>query len=222
MKKIKVLFVLLSILFSVEAFAQEHQNHISCLVNGEEFYAEAKRLKLPTKHWDYIAIAAFKVSPDIQVWIRIMYLKGQLEPGTYEIVSQEYLEKSGKKKKEVDPVYVLVDYTEETSKLGHGFHDGESLSGTLTIESLTPTSISGTFEATLNGVHFKKKGLATVTGTGIRSNINRKIVTQAGGGMLTHGDPHYHPNTKKLKETDTIILSEGRFNMDWSKDKGDE
>ncbi len=207
---------------AIQGNAQEHQNFISCKVDGEEFYAEAKRLKIPTRHWEYLALAAFKVSPDIQVWIRIMYLKDQLEPGTYEIVSEEYLEKAGKKKKEVDAVYVLVDYTEETSKLGHGFHDGESLSGTLTIESVTSTSVSGTFEATLHGVYYKKRGLATVTGTGIRSNINKKIVTQAGGGMLTHGDPHDHPNTKKQKQTDTIVLTEGRFNMDWTKSKEEE
>jgi hypothetical protein len=212
-----VLFTLM-LVFVFQSQAQEYKNYISCLVDGNEYHAEARRLKLPFKNVDYLAVAAFKVNPDIQVWIRIFAFKDELKPGTYQIVSEEYFNKSAKKrqKQEIDPVIVLVDYTEETSKLGHGYHDGESLSGTLTVESVTPTSISGTFEATLKGVYYKKKALAKISGSGIQSNIERKILTQAGAGMVVQGHPHDHPNTRKTKETDTIILSDGRFSVDWS------
>jgi hypothetical protein len=210
-----VLFTLM-LVFVFQSQAQEYENYISCLVDGNEYHAEARRLKLPFKNVDYLAAAAFKVNPDIQVWIRIFAFKDELKPGTYQIVSEEDFNKSAKKKQEIDPVIVLVDYTEETSKLGHGYHDGESLSGTLIVESVTPTSISGTFEATLKGVYYKKKALAKISGSGIQSNIERKILTQAGAGMVVQGHPHDHPNTRKIKETDTIILSDGRFSVDWS------
>lgn len=218
MKILKHQFILLALMLVVvfQSKAQEYENYISCLVDGQEYHAEAQRLKLPFKNVDYLAIAAFKVNPDVQVWIRIFSYKDQLQPGTYQVVSEEYFNKSAKKKKDMDPVMVLIDYTEETSKLGHGFHDGESLTGTITIESVSPTSVSGSFDVTLKGVYYKKKALATISGSGIQSNIERKIMTQAGAGMAVHGDPHYHPNTKKEKKTDTIVLSNGKFHVDWT------
>ncbi|MBE0661967.1 MAG: hypothetical protein IH597_05815 [Bacteroidales bacterium] len=219
MKFLKSRFILLALIpvFALQLQAQDYENYISCQVDGKEYHAKAQRLKLPFKNVDYLAIAAFKVNPDVQVWIRIFSFKDQLQPGTYQVVSEEYFNKSAKKKKDVDPVMVLIDYTEETTKLGHGFHDGESMSGTITIESVSPTSVSGTFDVILKGVYYKKKALAAMSGSGIQSNIERKILTQAGAGMAVHGDPHYHPNTKQEKKTDTIILSNGRFHLDWTK-----
>ena len=35
--------------------------------------------------------------------------------------------------------------------------------------------------------------------------------------MLVNGGPHDHDNTRKGDETDTIVLSEGRFVVDWTK-----
>jgi hypothetical protein len=111
----------------------------------------------------------------------------------------------------------MVDYTEETKGLGHAFHDGESLSGTLTISNVTKSSIEGSFEATLTGVYYKKRVVATMTGSGIRGNLREKLMTSAGGGMLTKGGAHDHENTRKSDETDIIILSEGKFLVDWTK-----
>lgn len=196
--------------------AQDYSNYISCKVDGNEWKAEAKRIKIPTKNINYLALAAFKVNPDVQVWIRLFYFTDSLKPGTYPIISQEELEKASKKKKPERSVYVLVDYTEETKGMGHAFHDGESLSGNVTISNLTETSVEGTFEAKLKGVYFKKRGLATVTGMGLKSNLEEKMITKAGGGMLVNGDPHYHDHTKELKKTDSVVLSEGKFNVDWT------
>jgi hypothetical protein len=114
-----------------------------------------------------------------------------------------------------------LDYTEETKGLGHAFHDGESLSGTVTIDNVSSSSIEGSFEATLTGVYYKKRAVATMTGSGIKGNLERKMISKAGGGMLANAGPHDHDNTKKDKETDTIVLSEGKFFIDWSK-KGKE
>jgi len=111
----------------------------------------------------------------------------------------------------------LIDYTEETKGLGHAFHDGESLNGTVTISDVTKTSVAGSFNATLTGVFFKKRALATMTGSGIRANLKDKIITGAGGGMLVNGDPHYHDNSKKTDDTDIITLTEGKFLVDWTK-----
>lgn len=108
----------------------------------------------------------------------------------------------------------LIDYTEVTTKLGHGFYGVEPLTGTITLESVSLTSVSGTFYLTLKGIYYKKIALATMSGSGIQSNIERKILTRAGAGMVVQGNPHYHPNTKKEKKTDTITPSNGKFHVD--------
>ncbi len=212
----KLIFILLVILLCLENSikAQDFNNYISCNVNGKEWKAEAKRMKIPVHGFEYLALAAFQVSPDIQVWIRLYYYKDSLKTGTYPILSEKELD--SRKKGDRRPVYVMVDYTEETKGLGHAFHDGESLSGTLTISNLSDTSIEGTFDATLTGVFFKKRALATMTGSGIRANLTDKLITGAGGGMLVNGDPHYHDNSKKTEDTDSITLKDGKFRVDWT------
>lgn len=198
-------------------YAQDFKNYISCKVDGKEYKAEARRMKIPVSGFEYLALASFQVSPDVQVWIRMYYFSDSLKPGTYNILSEDDLESESKKKADKNLVWVLVDYTEETKGLGHAFHDGESLSGTLTIDRVGATWVEGSFEATLKGVYYKKRAVATVTGSGIKGNLERKAFTKAGGGMLVNGGPHDHDNTKKGDETDTIVLSDGRFVVDWTK-----
>lgn len=218
MKKLNLLLLLLMVFGMGQIYAQKEENFISCEVDGKEYKAEAKRLKFGGFGFDYLTLAAFKVSPDVQVWIRIFHFKDELKPGTYKIVSEEELKNASKKKKHENyTVWVMIDYTEETKKLGYGYHDGESMTGSLTVEEVSSTSIKGTFEANLKGVHYKKRNLAAVTGSGIRGNLEQKMFTKAGAGILVNGDPHEHDNTKKLKETDSIILTNGSFFVDWSK-----
>lgn len=217
MKQLSLISLFLMLICGT-VLAQETENYISCEVNGKSWKAEAKKMKIPAFGFEYLAIAAFQVSPDVQVWIRMYYFKDELKPGTYPVISEETLQKTSKKKKSEDnPVWVLIDYTEETKGLGHAFHDGESLSGTLVIEELGEKYIKGTFEAQLTGVYYKKRTMATVTGSGIRGNLEDKLLTKAGGGMLANGDPHEHANTKKQDETDSIVLGKGSFFVDWSK-----
>lgn len=217
MKKLHLL-LLLMVIGMGGMYAQNEENFISCEVDGKEYKAEARRLRIGGFGFDYLTLAAFKVSPDVQVWIRIFHFKDELKPGTYKIVSEEELMNASKKKKYDDyTVWVLVDYTEETKKLGYGYHDGESMTGSLTVEEVSSTSIKGTFEANLKGVYYKKRNLAAVTGSGIRGNIEQKMLTKAGAGILVNGGPHDHDNTKKLKETDSIVLTNGSFFVDWSK-----
>jgi hypothetical protein len=215
----KVAFTVLLILFCIGSMlhAQDFTNYISCKADGKEWKAEAKRMKIPVSGFEYLALAAFQVSPDVQVWIRLYYFSDSLKPGTYQILSEENMDSKAKKKADRDLVWVLVDYTEETKGLGHAFHDGESLSGTLTIEKVSKTSIEGSFDATLKGVFYKKRAMATMSGSGIRGNIENKMLTKAGGGMLANAGPHDHDNTKKGDETDTILLTAGKFHVDWSK-----
>lgn len=214
----KLTFVIFAILISsLFSEAQEFTNFISCKVDGKEYKAEAKKMKIPVSGFSYLALASFQVSPDVQVWLRFYYFTDSLKPGTYEIISEEGLENESKKKADRSKVWVLVDYTEETKGMGHAFHDGESLSGTVTIDKISSSSIEGSFEATLTGVYYKKRAVATMTGSGIKGNLERKVLTKAGGGMLANAGPHDHDNVKKSDETDTIVLSEGRFFVDWSK-----
>ena len=216
MKKLAIAILLILTGIGSILHAQELTNYISCKVDGKEWKAEAKRLKIPVSGFEYLGLGAFQVSPDVQVWIRLYYFSDSLKPGKYQILAEDKLESESKKKADSDLVWVLVDYTQETKGLGHAFHDGESMSGTLTIDKVNKTSIKGSFEATLKGVYYKKRGFATATGSGITSNIERKVFTKAGGGMLVNG-PHDHDNSKKLDETDTIVLSDGKFHVDWKK-----
>lgn len=214
----KSVFILVLILaMAMMAQAQDYTNYISCNVDGKEYKAEARRLKIPTIGMEYLAVASFQVSPDVQVWLRFYYFNDSLKPGTYPIISEDGLATEAKKKADRSKVWVLVDYTEETKGLGHAFHDGESLSGTVTINNVSSSYIEGNFEATLNGVIYKKRAVATMTGSGIKGNLEKKMISKAGGGMLANAGPHDHDNTKKDKETDTIVLSDGKFFIDWSK-----
>jgi hypothetical protein len=214
----RLIFTILLVLSGMASMlkAQDTSNFISCKVDGKEWKAEAKRMKIAVTGFEYLALAAFKVSPDVQVWIQIYYFADSLKPGTYPIISENDLESDAKKKANKDLVWVLVDYTEETKGLGHAFHDGESLSGTLTIDKVSKTSIDGSFEATLKGVFYIKKTMATMSGSGIMGNLEKKAITSAGGGMVANDGPHDHDNTKKSKETDTIVLSGAKFHVDWS------
>lgn len=215
----KILVALLLILSAWTSMAQKTDDYISATVDGKEWKAEAKRLKIPVNSFRYLAFAGFEVSPDVQLWIRLYYFDDDLKPGTYPIESLEAMDKKGFTPKSNSRVWALVDFTEETQKMGHGFHDGESMNGTVTITSITPTSIEGTFEATLTGVYYEKRTVATLTGTGLRGNLERKLMTKAGAGMVVNGDPHDHDNTKKTKETDTITIKNGSFKVDWSKEE---
>ncbi len=217
MKKTALIFFLLFTGLGLMLHAQVYSNFISCKADGKEWKAEAKRMRIPVAGFEYLALAAFQVGPDVQVWIRLYYFSDSLKPGTYQIITEEYLDSKARRKSDKDLVWVLVDYTEETKGLGHAFHDGESMSGTVTIDKVTKTSIEGTFEASLKGVYYKKRTMATLSGSGISGNIQDKLITKAGGGMLVNGGPHDHDNTKKSNETDTIVLSEGKFLVDWTK-----
>jgi hypothetical protein len=223
MKRIRLLLMLVVFTgFAGLSVAQEFTNYISCKVDGKEYKAEARRVKIPVRGFEYLGIASFQVSPDVQVWIRLYYFSDSLKPGTYQIFDEENLESESKKKADRAMVWALVDYSEETKGLGHAFHDGESLSGTVTIDKVSPTSIEGSFEATLRGVYYKKRAVATMTGSGIKANLEKKAFTKAGAGMWVNGGPHDHDNTRKSNETDTIILSDGKFFVDWSKPEKEE
>jgi len=217
MKNRFVMLLSLLLMMSLSTMAQEFQNYISCSVDGVAYKAEARKMKIPVSGTEYLALAAFQVSPDIQVWIRFYYYSDSLKPGTYPVVSENDLESAGKKKAAEKLVWAFVDYTEETKGLGHAFHDGESLNGNITITKVGKTYIEGTFEATLTGVYYVKRAMATMTGSGIRGNLERKAFTKAGGGMLANAGPHDHDNTKKDDKTGTIVLSNGKFFVDWSK-----
>ncbi|TDB68052.1 hypothetical protein [Arundinibacter roseus] len=212
------LTLLLGFLTLAPIFAQESGNYISATIDGKEWKAEAKRLKIPVKNVRYLALAGFEISPDVQLWLRFYYSGDALQPGTYPIESLEEMEKKGYKPKSEGKMWALVDYSEETKKMGHGFHDGESQSGTVTITAATETSVEGTFEATLKGVYYQKRALATMTGTGLRGNLEKKLLTKAGAGMVANTDPHYHENSKKTSETDTITITNGKFKVDWTKE----
>lgn len=213
----KLLIPLLLIISMSFVEAQKSENFISATIDGKEWKAEAKRLKIPISGFNYLAFAGFAISPDVQLWVRLYYFDDELKPGTYPIESLEEMDKKGFKPKSNSRVWALLDYTEETQKMGHGFHDGESMEGTITITSVTPTSIEGTFEGTLKGVYYQKRTMATLSGTGLRANLENKMLTKAGAGMVVNGDPHDHDNTKKTKETDTVTVKNGKIKVDWSK-----
>ncbi|WP_128547391.1 hypothetical protein [Larkinella soli] len=213
MKKIFALFLALGL--GLTAFGQTAENTVSAKINGKEWQGKAQRLNLPFTGVKYLAIAGMNVSPDVQTWIRFVYVD-QLKPGTYPIIAENDREMERKyKESNGSVIWALVDYTEETKGLGHAFRDGESWKGTVTITSVTDHSIEGTFEATLKEVNYKKRGLATVSGFGLRQNIEDKVVTAAGGGMLTKSGPHDHDNTKRMETDGEITITDGKFKLNW-------
>ncbi|GAA4417835.1 hypothetical protein GCM10023187_50620 [Nibrella viscosa] len=208
----KLFYLALTACLSLPALAQTDAsaNTFSVKVNGKEWKGKAQRLALPLG-LNYIAIAGMSVNPDIQTWVRFVYMDN-LKPGTYQIVREADMES----KLRSNGMIALVDYTEETGKLGMGFHDGESNEGTVTITKVTDTSIEGTFEAKLKGVYYQKRASAVLTGLGIQNNLEEKAITAAGGGMLVKGDPHEHDNCRKTNKTDEITLTEGTFKVTWN------
>jgi hypothetical protein len=209
-----LLFVLL---FGTASLAQTSE--FTATINGKEFKSGGQRLKLPLPgSMHYLAIAGMNVNPDVQLWLRFFYLN-ELKPGTYKILPendrsvQESFEKNTP-----NPVYALLDYTEETKGMGHGFQDGESYEGTVTITKVNDTSIEGTFSGTLKGQTYKKRVMATLSGFGLRQNLEDKAITAAGGGMFVKGDPHDHDNTRKGEKTADIKVENGTFKVFWGKD----
>jgi len=208
------------LLWSGLAIAQTPNNTLSASIDGKPWSAKTQKLNLSfPKHVKYLGLAGMAVSPDVQLWIRFLYTGDKLKPGTYEVVPQDdagyrktHQEAEGK-----DITWALVDYTSETKGMGHAFRDGESWKGTVTITNVTDTSIEGTFEGTLKGVLYKKRGFATATGSGLFSNLEDKMITKSGGGMFVKGDPHDHDNTKKTGPTDDVVLTDGKFSLNWEK-----
>lgn len=200
--------------------ASAQTNTMTATVDGKAWSAPVQKLRLPFPgHVKYLGLAGMAVKPDVQLWIRLLYTGDKLKPGTYEVIPQdgsEY-ERVYKQSSGTDVTWALVDYTEETKGLGHAFRDGESWKGTVTITKVTETSIEGTFEATMKGVLYKKRGFATATGAGLFSNLEDKAITKAGGGMFVKGDPHDHDNTKKTGSTDDIVVRDGKFSLSWEK-----
>ncbi|NID09224.1 hypothetical protein [Fibrivirga algicola] len=207
------------LLVNTTLFAQTSQ--FTATINGKEFKAGGQRLKLPLPgSMRYLAIAGMNVKPDVQLWLRFFYLN-DLKPGTYPILGEN--DKSvkatfDKNNPNTNAVYALLDYTEETKGMGHAFQDGESYEGTVTISKVTDTSIEGTFSGTLKGQTYKKRVMATLSGFGLRQNLEDKAITAAGGGMFVKGDPHDHDNTRKGDKTDDIKVENGTFKVYWGKD----
>ena len=216
MKKIFALIVAFG--WSVLTYAQAPESVVSAKINGKEWQAKAQRLNLPFTGVKYLAIAGMNVSPDVQTWIRFVYVD-QLKPGTYPVIAENDREMEKKyKESNGNVIWALVDYTEEAKGLGHAFRDGESWKGSVTITSVTDNSIEGTFEATLKETTYKKRALATISGFGIRQNLEDKAITAAGGGMLTKSGPHDHDNTKRTEGSGEISITEGKFKVSWGKD----
>ncbi|GAB3268909.1 hypothetical protein GCM10027347_38620 [Larkinella harenae] len=212
----KIFALILSLGWSVLTYGQSPENTVSAKINGKEWQAKAQRLNLPFTNVRYLAIAGMNVNPDVQTWIRLIYTD-QLKPGTYPIISENDREMEKKyKDANGNVIWALVDYTEESKGLGHAFRDGESWKGTVTITNVTDHSIEGTFEATLKEVTYKKRALATVSGFGLRQNIEDKVITAAGGGMLTKAGPHDHDNTRRTEGSGEISITEGKFNVSWN------
>ena len=195
-------------------------------INGKPFEAKGQRLKLPLPgSMRYLAIAGMNVNPDVQLWLRFFYLT-DLKPGTYKILdeSDKSVRETFNKNSPTEAsdrsaaVYALLDYTEETKGMGHAFQDGESREGTVTITKVTDTSIEGTFSGTLRGQTYKKRVLATISGFGLRQNLEDKAIMAAGGGMFVKGDPHDHSNTRKGDKTDDIVVTNGTFTVVWGAD----
>lgn len=213
----KKLFVFLALFTGSLTYAQTPENTFSAKIDGKEWQAPAQRLNIPFTGIKYLAVAGMAVKPDVQLWIRFYYVD-QLKPGTYTVIptNERDIEKQIRTSGE-NVLFATVDYTEETKGLGHAFRDGESMKGTVTLTKATETSVEGTFDATLRVVNYKKRALDTISGFGLRQNIEDKVITAAGGGMLVKSDAHDHDNTRRMVTDEEMKITDGKFNVNWSK-----
>ena len=211
MKRILPLFFFLAVALIGQAQTAP-DNTFAVQINGKSWEGKAQRMRIPMGGAQYVVIAGMSAKPETQTWIRLYYV-GDLKPGTYPIVSENDVEQNYQKAAERG-VFALVDYSEE---IKGGYHDGESATGTVTITSVTPQSIEGTFEAQLKGIYFKRTiNPFNMTGAMERS-LERKAMTGAGMGILANGGgPHEHDDVKRTKETDEVKLTGGKFKATWT------
>ena len=216
MKHIFFLFLVLTASWSINA-QDDGTSTLSVMVDGKEYKAEPRRIRMGT----YGYITGNTISPDksLRIWLGTYDGTDIKESGSYLIVdayhpdTEENIQKaflSGKYKG-----IAAIKYVEETKTprmeyhVGMSENKGESIDVVMGDDGYTEF----TFNCTLNGTWWKEKAMTTALGGvgRLMDKMENKAVTGA-TGFEQDIDPEGN-GYKKQKETDLIVLTNGKVRM---------
>lgn len=216
MKKLLLISSLLLLL--TMTYAQDDgTSTMSVLVNGVEYKTEPRRIRIGA----YGYITGNAVSPDksLRIWMAGIDGREIKEPGTYLIIDayRNYTDK------EIEAMWMkgeykgiaTVKYVEETKSPRMEYHVGmsENKGETMTVTLADDGYTEFTFSCDLAGTWWKEKTMTTAFGGVGRlvDKMENKAVTGA-TGFEQDIDPEGN-GYKKQKETDRIVLTEGKVRM---------
>jgi hypothetical protein len=216
----KTLFLLCIHLFAaVSLFGQTgNPNSLSVKINDKDFTTEPRRIRIG----QYGYITGNKVSPDISLrfWLATVDGTDMRESGKYLIIGENdnYNRDVEFQKAWSTNQYkgvIAIKYVEETKTPRMEYHVGKSkFTGQAVDVTLGEDGyVDFAFDATLDGSWWKEKTTATAFG-GVGRLMNKmedKAVTSA-SGYDQNIDPEGN-GYKMQKETDTIVLKEGKVRL---------
>ncbi len=193
----------------------QNENSLSVKVNGEEFSAKPRKVKM--RHYAYLTSNTTKPETMLRVWLADFKGNSITESGTYLVVNAD--NPPSKKEMKAEELvekyegYAAIRYVVETKSPRMSYHVGDSQNNNETIEVKNTGDgfIELTFNVELAGTHWKEKNAATIVG-GVgrfQSKLEDKALSKA-TGFDWNIDPEGN-GYKKLKETDTIELSNGKM-----------
>jgi hypothetical protein len=216
----KTLFLLcIQLLAAVSLFGQTgNPNSLSVKINDKDFITEPRRIRIG----QYGYITGNTVSPDksLRFWLATVDGTDMRESGKYLIIGENdnYNRDVEFQKAWATNQYkgiIAIKYVEETKTPRMEYHVGKSK---FTGQSVDVTLgedgyVEFAFDATLDGSWWKEKTTATAFG-GVGRLMNKmedKAVTSA-SGYDQNIDPEGN-GYKMQKETDTIVLKEGKVRL---------
>lgn len=199
------------------ANSQEGTSTMSVMVDGKEYKTEPRRIRIG--HYGYITGNSISPDKSLRIWLAALDGTDIKESGSYLIVdaynpdTEANIQKAyatGKYKG-----LATIKYVEETKSprmeyhVGMSENNGESVEVTIGEDGFTEF----TFSTKLAGTYWKEKAMTTAFGGVGRlvDKMENKAVTGA-TGFEQDIDPEGN-GYKKQKETDTIVLTEGKVRM---------
>src|SRR5690554_2139500 len=211
------LFLLFFIVVPGMLLAQkENENTFTAKIDGEVMQTEPRQVKFGRA----VYFTANTTSPEtmLRIWLGDFKGKASFETGTYLVVSADEAP-SKKEIKEGDYVnkykgFAFIRYVTETRAPRMNYHVGDSQNNEelVVVNNTGDGTVEITFDnMVLAGTYWKEKDAATVFGGGgrLKGKMESKMLSQ-----LTGYDWNIDPEGngyRKLKETDTINLTEGKM-----------
>ncbi len=190
---------------------------MSVMIDGKEYKTEPRRIRIGT--YGYITGNAISPDKSLRIWLGTYDGSEIKESGTYLIVDAYNPDTD----ENIKTAYstgnykgiAAIKYVEETKSPRMEYHVGmsENRGETIEVKMGDDGYTEFTFNSSLNGTHWKEKTMTTAFGGvgRIVDKMENKAVTGA-TGFEQDIDPEGN-GYKKQKETDTIVLTEGKVRM---------